>query len=55
MPFPLDDAELDALLNQLPVLAGRPRRLEDLPGGLTNRNVKITTPTDLVVAAVSLA
>ena len=53
MPFPLDDAELDALLNQLPVLAGRPRRLEDLPGGLTNRNVKITTPDGVYVARCS--
>ena len=53
MPFPLDEAELDALLNQLPVLAGRPRRLEDLPGGLTNRNVKITTADGVYVARCS--
>jgi thiamine kinase-like enzyme len=44
------DAELNALLDQLTVLAGRPRRLEDLAGGLTNRNVKITTPTGVYVA-----
>ena len=35
----LDDDALNALLDQLPALAGRPRRLEDLSGGLTNRNV----------------
>ncbi|HRD13420.1 MAG TPA: choline/ethanolamine kinase family protein [Mycobacterium sp.] len=53
MPF-LSDSELDALLEQLPALAGRPRRLEELSGGLTNRNVKITTPTDAYVARCSV-
>ena len=48
--FKLTDAELDAVLDQLPALAGQPRRLEDLSGGLTNRNVKITTPTGVYVA-----
>jgi thiamine kinase-like enzyme len=48
--FTLTDAELNALLDQLPVLAGQPRRLEDLAGGLTNRNVKITTPAGVYVA-----
>src|SRR5436309_422231 len=48
--FSLDDAELDAMLEQLPVLAGQPRRLEDLSGGLTNRNVKVTTPDGVYVA-----
>lgn len=53
MPF-LSDSELDALLEQLPALAGRPRRLEELSGGLTNRNVKITTPTGAYVARCSV-
>jgi thiamine kinase-like enzyme len=53
MSFSLNDAQLDALLEQLPVLAGRPRRLEDLPGGLTNRNVKITTSDAVYVARCS--
>ena len=44
MPF-LSDSELDALLEQLPALAGRPPPARGLSGGLTNRNVKITTPT----------
>lgn len=48
--FKLTDAELDAVLDQLPALAGQPRRLENLSGGLTNRNVKITTPAGVYVA-----
>lgn len=50
MPFPISDTDLDALLEGFPVLAGRPRVLEDLSGGLTNRNVKVTTPTGAYVA-----
>ena len=50
MSFSLTDTELDALLEQLPTLTGLPRELEDLAGGLTNRNVKVTTPTGVYVA-----
>ena len=50
MPFPLTDAQLDALLEEIPAVAGRPRQLEELSGGLTNRNVKVTTPDGLYVA-----
>jgi thiamine kinase-like enzyme len=50
MSFMLSDAALDALLDQLPLLAGKPRQVEDLAGGLTNRNVKVTTPTGVYVA-----
>jgi thiamine kinase-like enzyme len=40
-----DDAGLDPeLLERVRVLRGRPRTIEPLPGGLTNRNYKITTP-----------
>ncbi|WP_167105745.1 choline/ethanolamine kinase family protein [Mycobacterium sp. DL592] len=53
MPF-LSDSELDALLEQLPALTGQPRQLEELSGGLTNRNVKITTPTGAYVARCSV-
>ena len=42
-PLSLDVAQLDERLGRLPALAGVPRQLEDLPGGLTNRNVKVTT------------
>jgi thiamine kinase-like enzyme len=41
--------DIEDLLDQVPVLAG-PRTLADLPGGLTNRNVRVTTRTgDYVV------
>ncbi|MGY4710366.1 phosphotransferase [Mycolicibacterium sp. CBM1] len=50
----LSDADLDALLEQLPAVAGQPRRLEELSGGLTNRNVKITTATGVYVARCSV-
>jgi len=40
-----DRAGLDpALLGRIDVLRGRPCTVEPLPGGLTNRNYKITTP-----------
>jgi hypothetical protein len=48
--FALTDGALHALLEQMPVLAGQPRQLEDLSGGLTNRNVKVTTPQGIYVA-----
>ena len=53
MSFSLTDEQLDEILDELPALAGQPRRLEDLTGGLTNRNVKITTPTGVYVARCS--
>ncbi len=41
--------ELEVLLDQVPVLAG-PRSVADLPGGLTNHNLRVTTRTgDYVV------
>ena len=40
-----DGAGLDpALLERIEVLRGRPCTVEPLPGGLTNRNYKVTTP-----------
>jgi thiamine kinase-like enzyme len=53
MSFSLTDEELDAILDELPVLAGQERRLEELSGGLTNRNVKVTTPSGTYVARCS--
>jgi len=47
------ESGLDRLLDQFSALAGRPRRLEMLPGGLTNRNVKVTTPDGVYVARCS--
>jgi len=46
----MPDADLDEMLGGFPVLADQPRVLEDLPGGLTNRNVKVTTPDATYVA-----
>jgi len=51
--LPVSAEDLDALLDQLPILAGKPRRIDDLPGGLTNRNVKITTAIGTYVARCS--
>ena len=45
--------ELDALLDQTDHLAGRPRTVEELPGGLTNRNYKVTTPDGTFVARIA--
>ncbi len=41
-----------ALLARVPSLATTPRRVTDLPGGLTNRNFKVTTPDGVFVARV---
>jgi thiamine kinase-like enzyme len=43
---------LDGLLDWVPSLAGHPRTAEELPGGLTNRNYKVTTPGGVFVARV---
>ena len=50
MPFPSTDAQLNELLDEIPALTGRPRQLQDLSGGLTNRNVKVTTQDGVYVA-----
>jgi thiamine kinase-like enzyme len=50
MSLLLTDEQLNELFEQIPVLAGRPRELQELSGGLTNRNVKITTPDAVYVA-----
>src|SRR5216684_2980606 len=49
----VEDAGLDALFDQVPSLTGRPRSVTELPGGLTNRNFKITTPNGTFVARVA--
>src|SRR5215203_4286129 len=41
---------MEAKLDQIPSLAGTPRRVEELPGGLTNLNLKVTTPDGTFVA-----
>ena len=47
--------ELDALLDRTEHLAAKPRTVEELPGGLTNRNYKVTTPDGTFVARLSEA
>ncbi|HXP22240.1 MAG TPA: phosphotransferase [Streptosporangiaceae bacterium] len=47
------DQGLDALFDQVPSLAGRPRQITELPGGLTNKNFKIITPHGTFVARVA--
>jgi thiamine kinase-like enzyme len=46
-------AELDALFDRTASLAARPRAVSELPGGLTNRNYKVTTPDGTFVARIS--
>jgi thiamine kinase-like enzyme len=48
-------ADLDALFDRTASLAARPRTVEELPGGLTNRNYKVTTPDGAFVARISAA
>jgi thiamine kinase-like enzyme len=45
--------ELDALFDQTDHLAARPRTIEELPGGLTNRNYKVSTPDGTFVARIT--
>jgi thiamine kinase-like enzyme len=40
---PVDD-QLEALLDRIPVLQGLQRTVVELPGGLTNQNLRVTTP-----------
>ncbi len=37
--------DIEAILDQVPALAGSPRTIEELSGGLTNQNLKVVTPT----------
>ena len=51
---PLDEQRLHGALARLPSLAGDPRTVERLEGGLTNLNFKVTTPEDLHLAELIL-
>ena len=50
MPLQFTDTQLNELFEEIPALAGRPRQLQELSGGLTNRNVKVITPDAVYVA-----
>ena len=43
---------LDTRLDDVPELAPRPREVEELPGGLTNLNLKVTVPDHVYVVRV---
>jgi thiamine kinase-like enzyme len=45
--------ELGALFDAAASLAAKPRTIQELPGGLTNRNYKVSTPEGTFVARVS--
>lgn len=47
-------ADIDLLFDQTRSLAGRPRAVSELPGGLTNRNYKVATPAGTFVARLSV-
>src|ERR1700712_4373778 len=51
--FALTERQLHERFAEIPVLAREPREIEDLSGGLTNRNVKVTTPDGVYVVRVS--
>jgi thiamine kinase-like enzyme len=46
------EADVLAVLGRVPSLAGTPRQVSVLPGGLTNQNFKVTTPDGIFVARV---
>ena len=46
-------AELDALWDRTNSLAGQPRMVSELSGGLTNRNYRVATPAGTFVARVA--
>jgi thiamine kinase-like enzyme len=52
LPTATVDAELDALLDSIPCAARRPRVVEELPGGLTNRNLKVSNPDGCCVVRI---
>src|SRR6478672_6175215 len=49
----MTDPAFDAVLDRVDVLAGRPRRVTDLGGGLTNTNLRVTTDDGDYVVRVS--
>ena len=49
---PAEDPAIVALLDSVPATAAQPRTVVDLPGGLTNRNLKVTTPLATVVVRI---
>jgi len=48
-----EDPEVRRVLDRVPITRGSARTVEDLPGGLTNRNLKVTTPAACVVVRIA--
>jgi thiamine kinase-like enzyme len=48
------DPATDALLDSIPCTARRPRTVEELPGGLTNRNLRVTNPDGCCVVRIPM-
>ena len=46
-------SRIDEVLARLPLLSGQPRTVEELTGGLTNTNYKVTTPARTAVVRLS--
>ncbi len=49
----VDIGDVDRVFETIAALAGRPRTVTALPGGLTNRNYRVRTATDDVVVRIS--
>jgi thiamine kinase-like enzyme len=49
------ESDLDALLDTIPCTARQPRTVVDLPGGLTNRNLKVTNDDGTCVVRIPAA
>ena len=45
-------ADAREIIGRVPSLAGSPRVIDELPGGLTNRNYRVTTPAGTFVARI---
>jgi thiamine kinase-like enzyme len=45
--------DIEAILDQVPALAGSPRTVEELSGGLTNQNLKVVTPAGAYVVRLA--
>jgi thiamine kinase-like enzyme len=53
VPDGLDPARFQEIVDRVTEISGWPSAVEDLPGGLTNRNLKVTTPRGPIVVRVS--
>ena len=52
LAFPAVEPEIESLLNSLPCSKRKPRTVQDLPGGLTNRNLKVVNADGACVVRI---